>query len=135
MLHSRASGHSLTCTKNGAYLIRMATTLATQTKREAFAIKRVLSGKLNAQLRHRNTSKAALAKYLGTSRSAVDRVLDPKNTSITLRTLVRAANRLGYRINLTLEPRIDRVESVPVPQELKPLAHRLGEALDQLPAR
>ncbi len=113
----------------------MATILAKQAKREAFAMKRVLSDKLNAQLRLRSTSKAALAKDLGTSRSAVDRVLDPKNTSITLRTLVRAANRLGYRINLTLEPHIDKVESVSVPQQLEPLAHRLGEALDELPPR
>jgi antitoxin HicB len=122
--------HQIWCINRG-----MATTLTRQTEREAFTIKRELSGKLNAQIRWKKTSKASLARDLGTSRTAIDRVLDPKNTSITLRTLVRAANSLGYKIKLSLEPRIDKIEPVPTPPALEPLMRQLGKALDGLPAR
>ena len=111
----------------------MPRSLIQQTERDAFSIKRVLSEKLNIQIKRREISKAALARKLGTSRSAVDRVLDPKNTSITLRTLVRVANNLGYKINLTMEPRIDKFERFPTPPTLEPLMRRLGSALDKLP--
>jgi hypothetical protein len=46
-------------------------------------------------------SKAGLAKRLGTSRPAVDRLLDPKNTSLTLATLGRATSVLGLDFDLT----------------------------------
>jgi hypothetical protein len=46
-------------------------------------------------------SKAGLAKRLGTSRPAVDRLLDPKNTSMTLATLGRATSVLGLDFDLT----------------------------------
>ena len=46
-------------------------------------------------------SKAGLAKRLGTSRPAVDRLLDPKNTSLTLATLDRATRALGLDFMLT----------------------------------
>ena len=113
----------------------MGTTLACQTERKAFTIKRVLSAKLNAQIRRRKTSKAALARELGTSRTAVDRVLDPKNTSITLRTLVKTASRLGYEINLTLEPRIDKIEHIATSPAIESLMQQPGNALDPLPTR
>jgi antitoxin HicB len=45
-------------------------------------------------------SKAGLAKRLGTSRPAVDRLLDPKNTSLTLATLGRATSALGLDFDL-----------------------------------
>ena len=46
-------------------------------------------------------SKAGLAKRLRTSRPAVDRLLDPKNTSLTLATLGRATRALGLDFSLT----------------------------------
>jgi transcriptional regulator with XRE-family HTH domain len=46
-------------------------------------------------------SKAGLAKRLGTSRPAVDRLLDPTNTSLTLATLGRATSVLGLDFSLT----------------------------------
>jgi antitoxin HicB len=46
-------------------------------------------------------SKAGLAKRLGTSRPAVDRLLDPKNTSLTLATLGRATRAMGLDFALT----------------------------------
>jgi transcriptional regulator with XRE-family HTH domain len=104
-------------------------------RREASALKQTVSAGLRSQLKRRGTSRAALARELGTSRSAIDRVLDAENTSITLHTLVRAASVLGYRLELRMEPRIDKVEPVEAPARLKPLMKRLGTALDHLPAR
>ena len=45
---------------------------------------------------------SALAEKLGTSRAAVNRVLDDENTSITLTTLSRTAAALGCRVNLNI---------------------------------
>jgi antitoxin HicB len=123
---------NLTSTKYGTSLARMATTRSNRTRREAVALKQVIAEKLGAEVRRGATSKAALAREMGTSRSAVDRVLDPTNTAITLRTLVRAADHLGYRVKLSLEPRIDRVEPVSIPRRLRPLLDQLGQAVDKL---
>ena len=46
-------------------------------------------------------SKNALAKRLGTSRPAVDRLLDPTNTGLTLTTLGRATRALGLDFSLS----------------------------------
>jgi hypothetical protein len=40
-------------------------------------------------------SKATLARRMGTSRAALDRLLDPSNTSVPPAALVRAATTLG----------------------------------------
>ena len=44
----------------------------------------------------------ALAKKMGTSRSALDRLLDPANVSITLQSLEKAALALGKRLKIEL---------------------------------
>jgi len=53
-------------------------------------------------MNERNISKAEIAKRLKTSRSGVDRLLDPQNTSITLNTMARVAQLLGKRIEFAL---------------------------------
>ena len=50
----------------------------------------------------RKISKAEIAKQLRTSRTGVDRLLDPENTSITLNTMAKVANLLGKRIEFGL---------------------------------
>lgn len=104
-------------------------------QREASELKHIVSSGLRTQLKRRGTSRTALARELGTSRSAIDRVLDENNTSITLHTLVRAASTLGYRLELKMEPRIDKIEEVEAPARLKPLMKRLGMALDRMATR
>lgn len=116
-------------------LTRMTALLERTVQREASQLKHVVSSGLRTQLKRRGTSRSALARELGTSRSAIDRVLDEKNTSITLHTLVRAASTLGYRLELKMEPRIDKVERVEAPARLKPLMNKLGAVLDRMPAR
>lgn len=68
---------------------------------EAIAIKRVLAYQLQKELQKRNISKMELAKRMKTSRSALDRLLDPTNTSVTLKTLVKIAHILGKKVSFS----------------------------------
>ena len=43
-----------------------------------------------------------MADSMGTSRSSLDRLLDPTNTSVTLKTMDRAAAMLGKRLCIEL---------------------------------
>jgi len=69
---------------------------------EAVAIKRVIAFQLEEEMTKKCLSKAALARSMKTSRSALDRLLDPNNSSVTLKTLDAAAHALGKRIQLSL---------------------------------
>ncbi|MEO1203343.1 MAG: helix-turn-helix transcriptional regulator [Pseudomonadota bacterium] len=68
------------------------------------AIKSVLAYKLQEAMRAQNISKARMAKRMETSRSQLDRLLDPDNESVTLETLKRAASAVGMRLELELRP-------------------------------
>ena len=70
---------------------------------EAAAIKRVIAHALITEMEVKNISKTELARRLDTSRSQVDRILDPENQSITLTSLMKAAALLGRRLHLSLE--------------------------------
>jgi len=65
---------------------------------EAVAIKRVLAWQLERAMQEQQKTKRAMAKELHTSRSQLDRLLDPGNISVTLQTITRAARALGKRI-------------------------------------
>ncbi len=65
---------------------------------EAVAIKRVLAWQLERAMQQQQKSKQAMAKELRTSRSQLDRLLDPQNVSVTLDTITRAARALGKRV-------------------------------------
>lgn len=66
------------------------------------AIKRVIAWQLQQEIASKNMTKTSVAKAMGTSRAAVDRLLDPDNTSITLLTLSKAAKILGKSIKIDL---------------------------------
>ena len=66
------------------------------------AIKRVLIWQLQEALEAQGLSKAALASRMGTSRTQIDRLLDPDNTRVTLHSLQRAASCIGRRLKLEL---------------------------------
>jgi len=68
------------------------------------AIKKVLSVKLEAAMRDQNISKSDMARRLKTSRSQLDRFLDPGNETITLQTLSRVAAVLGMTLEINLVP-------------------------------
>ncbi|MBM3564559.1 MAG: Fis family transcriptional regulator [Alphaproteobacteria bacterium] len=68
----------------------------------AAAQKRVLAWQMAETMRKNKLTKAAMAKRMGTSRSALDRLLDPDNASVTLATLARAAAALGKRLRIEI---------------------------------
>lgn len=73
-----------------------------RTEVEAVALKRVLAWRLAQAMREQQKTKQAVAKQLHTSRSQVDRLLDPQNTSVTLDTMTRLARALGKRLTIHL---------------------------------
>jgi antitoxin HicB len=111
----------------------MSTAVKRSSHHDAIAVKQVLSSAVRSKLKA-GLTKTVLARKLATSRPAIDRVLDPRNTSITLRTFVETAAHVGYRVRLTLEPRIESVARVPAPRSSARLMKKLGEALDRIPA-
>lgn len=68
------------------------------------ATKRVLAFQIAELMRQRQVSKADLARRMNTSRSAVDRLLDPDRGSATLATMEKAALALGARLHVSLVP-------------------------------
>lgn len=68
------------------------------------AIKKVLSAKLEAAMFEQSISKTDMAKRLNTSRSQLDRLLDPDNETITLQTASRAASVLRMTLEINLSP-------------------------------
>ena len=68
---------------------------------QAQAVKEVVAWQLAEAMKKQKISKNKLAKLLKTSRTQVDRILDPKN-DITLGSLQRAAAMVGRRITIEL---------------------------------
>jgi antitoxin HicB len=68
---------------------------------QAQAIKEVVAWQLAKAMKKRKISKARMAVLLKTSRSQVDRILDPKR-DITLSSLQRAAALVGQRVVIEL---------------------------------
>ena len=69
---------------------------------QAVAIKRVLAWQIQQAMKKKHIAKAEMARRMETSRSQLDRLLDPKNDSLTLTTLARAGQVLGRQIRLEL---------------------------------
>ena len=67
------------------------------------AIKRVLAWQLAAAMKEQRISKVEMARRLATSRSQLDRLLDPDNDTVTLATLAKAARAVGRTIKLELQ--------------------------------
>jgi predicted XRE-type DNA-binding protein len=66
------------------------------------AIKQVLAWQIEEERKSQALSKSGMAEKMGTSRSQLDRVLDPANIGISLDTLERAARSLGKRLKIEL---------------------------------
>jgi len=61
------------------------------------AIKAVTSWQLRKAMEERGLSKKAMADLMGTSRSQLDRLLDPQSEAIKLKSLMRAARLVETR--------------------------------------
>lgn len=69
---------------------------------EAIAVKRVIAWQLRRAMKRRNISKYVMAKRLHTSRSQVDRLLDPQHTGVTIGTITRAAKAVGKTLRFQM---------------------------------
>ncbi len=72
---------------------------------EAVAVKRVLACQIEQTMKQENLTKTAMARKLRTSRAALNRLLDPDNTSVTLQTLSKVAQSFGKRLQISLSER------------------------------
>ena len=70
---------------------------------QAKALKRALVEQLNDAMQSGNLSKVVMAQRMVTSRSQLDRVLDPENLSIQLDTLFKAARAVGKTVEISLK--------------------------------
>jgi predicted XRE-type DNA-binding protein len=69
---------------------------------EAVATKRVIAYQILQEMKRANITHSELARRMRTSRSSVERLLDPANSSVTLSTLERAAGAVGKRLKVQL---------------------------------
>ncbi len=69
---------------------------------EVVAAKRVLAFEIQQLMAQQHLSKSEMARRMQTSRTAVDRILDPDNHAVTLATMEKAAAALGKRLQIAL---------------------------------
>ena len=70
---------------------------------QARALKRALAEQLDDAMQSSKLSKVSMAQRMATSRSQLDRVLDPGNLSIQLDTLIKAASAVGRTVEIRLK--------------------------------
>lgn len=69
---------------------------------EAIAIKRVLAYQIEQEMKKQEINKSKMAKLMHTSRTSVDRLLNPMNKSLTISTLEAATQALGKKLNISI---------------------------------
>ena len=69
----------------------------------AKALKRALAEQIEESMQAANISKVKMAELMATSRSQLDRVLDPDNISVQLDTLMKAARAVGKTVEITFK--------------------------------
>lgn len=66
------------------------------------ALLRVFAWKIREVMKAQAITKVEMARRMNTSRSQLDRLLNPKDEHVELATLARAANALGFKLKLDL---------------------------------
>jgi antitoxin HicB len=69
---------------------------------QAAAIKEVIAWQIEQAMKTQGLSRKRMAERMGTSRSQISRLLDPRDGNVTLATLQRAAAMLGRKVRLDL---------------------------------
>ncbi|MCE7030277.1 helix-turn-helix domain-containing protein [Jiella avicenniae] len=69
---------------------------------EAVAIKEVLAWQIEQAMKEQKLSRKRMAEQMGTSRSQISRLLDPKDGNVTIATLQRAAEIVGRKVRIML---------------------------------
>ena len=75
----------------------------------AKALKRALAEQIEESMLTAKLTKVAMAQRMSTSRSPLDRVLDPDNLSVQLDTLIRAARAVGKDVEIRIKRSARRV--------------------------
>jgi DNA-binding Xre family transcriptional regulator len=65
---------------------------------ELLTQKKLLAAKIERAMARRNMTQAELARTMRTSRTVIHRLLDPRDTSVTLATLSKASKALGVKL-------------------------------------
>ena len=66
------------------------------------SVKRMLAYQVEREMARQSLTRARMAEMMGTSRAALNRLLDPDNDSVTLQTMEKAAEVLGKRLQIFL---------------------------------
>jgi DNA-binding Xre family transcriptional regulator len=69
---------------------------------EDIAIKRVIAFQIQDEMEKKHLTKTELAKKMHTSRSSLNRLLDPEDETITFKTLKKAENVLEKKLVIQL---------------------------------
>jgi predicted XRE-type DNA-binding protein len=69
---------------------------------QSTAIKEVLAWQIEQAMKKEGLNRTRLAERMHTSRSQINRLLDPRDGNVTLATLQRAAEMLGRKVRLEL---------------------------------
>ena len=70
---------------------------------QAAAVKRALAEAVAEAMIEAKLSKVEMARRMGTSRSQLDRVLDPAYTAVQLDSLIKAASAVGRDLRISLK--------------------------------
>ena len=92
---------------------------------DVHAAKAVLVWQIQQAMKAKEISKKALSNRMRTSRTQVDRLLDPRNDRVSLEIIYRAAFAVGKRVNISLEDensRSGREQLIPAEKVLPELA-------------
>jgi antitoxin HicB len=69
---------------------------------EEAALKEIIADQIRQAMVDQGITKTAMARRMQTDRRQLDRLLDPRNGSVTLSTLRRAANAVGRKLRVEL---------------------------------
>lgn len=69
---------------------------------EQQAIKELLALQVGEAMREQGLTKTEMARRMGTSRAALDRLLEARDGAVTLQTMQKAAAAVGRRLRLEL---------------------------------
>ena len=70
---------------------------------KAAAMKEIIVLRLQKEIKKKKLTQTEMAQQMGTSRAALKRLLDPKNVSVTLLTLNKAAAVLGKDLEIRIK--------------------------------
>ena len=70
---------------------------------QARALKRAITEQLEESMEVAKLTKIEMARKMATSRSQLDRVLDPSNVSVQLDTLIKAARAVGKEVEIKIK--------------------------------